>query len=66
MLWRWQLWLSPRPLQRTVTSSEHHILGPHGAALYEFLADNNGRWTVRETHYINNRIVREGLSGPPL
>jgi hypothetical protein len=66
MVRRWQLWLWSRPLQRRVTSSERHILGPHSAALYEFLTDDNGRWTIRETLYINNKIVREGLSGPPL
>ncbi|KAI0191075.1 hypothetical protein F4808DRAFT_465521 [Astrocystis sublimbata] len=32
---------------------------------YSFLHEN-GRWIVRETHFVNNPIVRDGLSGPPL
>lgn len=36
-------------------------------ALFEFLRDDDdGRWVVRETHYIDNPQVRKGLSGPPL
>ncbi|RDA83524.1 hypothetical protein CP532_4158 [Ophiocordyceps camponoti-leonardi (nom. inval.)] len=35
-------------------------------ALFEFLEDEHGRWVVQETHYIKNRIVKDGLSGPPL
>ncbi|KAF2685187.1 hypothetical protein K458DRAFT_365440 [Lentithecium fluviatile CBS 122367] len=62
----WQHWLSPRPLRRTATSSEPRILAAHDAALFEFLKDEDGRWVVRETHYIDNKVVRDGLSGPLL
>ncbi|KIA75780.1 hypothetical protein HK57_00394 [Aspergillus ustus] len=64
----WQLWLSRRPLRRTGVPWQQagSLLSAHGAALFEFLRDNDGRWVVRETHYINNEIVRRGESGPPL
>lgn len=66
MVWRWQLWLSPRPLHRSTTSSEPRMLAAHDAALFEFLEEDDGRWVVRETHYLDNELVRDGLSGPPL
>jgi len=62
----WQLWLSPRPLQRTNTSRQKAVLAADDAALFEFKKENDGRWVVVETHYMNNKIVREGRSGPPL
>ena len=62
----WQHWLSPRPLRRTATTSESRILAAHDAALFEFSKEEEGHWMVRETHYIDNKIVRDGLSGPPL
>ncbi|KAI1377705.1 hypothetical protein F4677DRAFT_415280 [Hypoxylon crocopeplum] len=62
----WQLWLSPRPLRRTVFPSERHILSAHNAALFEFLEHDDGRTFIRETHYVDNKVVRDGLSGPPL
>ena len=62
----WQLWLSPRPLQRTNTSAQSAILAEHGAALFEFKKDDDGSWVVVETHYMDNKLVREGQSGPPL
>ncbi|RYP55562.1 hypothetical protein DL769_010119 [Monosporascus sp. CRB-8-3] len=65
MVWGWQLWLSPRPLRRTPTSSEPHILGAHDAVLFEFL-EEDGRMVIKETHYADKKIVRDGLSGPPL
>ncbi|RYP78225.1 hypothetical protein DL771_000702 [Monosporascus sp. 5C6A] len=65
MAWGWQHWLSPRPLRRTPTSSEPHILGAHDAVLFQFL-EEDGRKVIRETHYADNKIVRDGLSGPPL
>ncbi|PHH90756.1 hypothetical protein CDD83_2752 [Cordyceps sp. RAO-2017] len=66
MAWAWQHWLSPRPSTRTATPSEPRILTAHDAALFEFLHGDDGRWFVRETHYIDNAVVRAGRSGPPL
>jgi hypothetical protein len=66
MAWRWQLWLSPRPKRRTAASSESRITTAHGAALFEFFTEENGHFFVRETHYMDNPIVRKGLSGPLL
>ncbi|RDA93289.1 hypothetical protein CP533_2046 [Ophiocordyceps camponoti-saundersi (nom. inval.)] len=66
MVWAWQLWLSPRPLRRTTATSNHSLLAAHDAALFEFLEDQHGRWVVQETHYIKNKVVKDGLSGPPL
>ena len=67
MVRSWQLWLSPRPPQRTNTSNQSAILAADGVALFEFKKENNdGRWVVVETHYMDNKIVREGRSGPPL
>lgn len=62
----WQMWLSPRPKTRTNTSKATTITTSGGMALFEFLKDDNGRWVVRETHYMDNPRVRAGLSGPPL
>ncbi|KAI0154649.1 fungal-specific transcription factor domain-containing protein [Xylariaceae sp. FL1272] len=36
------------------------------AARFDVLLDADGSWAVRETHDINNAIVKSGLSGPPL
>ena len=66
MVRSWQLWLSPRPLQRTNTSHQPAVLAADGAALFEFKKEDDGRWVVVETHYMDNKIVREGRSGPPL
>lgn len=66
MVWAWQQWLSPRPQHRTRNNSQpsFHHLG--NAALYEPLSKTDGLWYVRETHYIDNPLVRAGLTGPPL
>ncbi|KAI2618203.1 hypothetical protein GGR54DRAFT_640772 [Hypoxylon sp. NC1633] len=66
MVFGWQHWLSPRPSQRTRTSSEPRILAANDAALFEFLKEEDGGWAVKETHYVDNQLVRDGLSGPPL
>ncbi|KAI1430765.1 hypothetical protein GGR50DRAFT_698692 [Xylaria sp. CBS 124048] len=66
MVWAWQLWLSPRPLRRTNISSQLTFKTIQNAALYQFLDEEDGGWGVRETHYIDNPLVRAGLSGPPL
>lgn len=65
MVRAWQLWLSPRP-QRSSIASSSHIYSNDDAALFEFLKEEDGRWMVRETHYIDNPLVKKGLSGPPL
>lgn len=65
MVWAWQLWLSPRP-QRSVIASDSCIYSSDKAARFEFLKEDDGRWVVRETHYIDNKLVKDGLSGPPL
>jgi len=62
----WQLWLSPRPLQRTHTSHQQSVLAADEAALFEFKKEDDDRWVVVETHYMNSKIAREGHSGPPL
>ncbi|KAL6857685.1 hypothetical protein ACO1O0_005127 [Amphichorda felina] len=66
MAWGWQQWLSPRPQQLTKNTSEPSWTHLGGAALYEPLSKPDGRWYVRETHYIDNPHVRAGMSGPPL
>lgn len=89
MVYAWQLWLSPRPTQRTKYVHDENVLvlansddknaGSAAAAgprsddpagqtrhvLYEFHT-YKGHKTVKETHYINSKSVREGKSGPPL
>jgi hypothetical protein len=47
-------------------ASSSHIYSNDDAALFEFLREEDGRWVVRETHYIDNPLVKKGLSGPPL
>lgn len=42
------------------------MLAADDAALFEFKKEDDGRWVVVETHYMHNKIVREGRSGPPL
>ncbi|KAI1807186.1 hypothetical protein F4811DRAFT_40573 [Daldinia bambusicola] len=66
MAYGWQLWLSPRPARRTDTPRESCILSANDATLYEFLYDVDGRFSVRETHYAENKTVQDGTSGPPL
>ena len=66
MVHSWQLWLSPRPLERSKTSHQTAVLAADDAALFEFKKEDDGRWVVVETHYMDNKIVREGRSGPPL
>lgn len=61
-----QSWLSPRPECRTNTADEAEISSAGDAALFEFLTAEDGRWIAKETHYIDNPIVKAGLSGPPL
>lgn len=65
MVYRWQLWLSPRPTQRTKSVQQTSILGAEQAILYDF-PTHKGHRAVRETHYLNKKIVRDGKSGPPL
>ncbi|KAF1919307.1 hypothetical protein BDU57DRAFT_512329 [Ampelomyces quisqualis] len=66
MVWPWKQWPSPPRRQRSMTNplSAFHHLGD--AALYEPLSMPNGRWVIRETHYIKNPLVKAGLSGPPI
>ncbi|GFF22559.1 hypothetical protein IFM61606_08541 [Aspergillus udagawae] len=66
MVSAWQLWLSPRPQKRTRNNSQPSFNHLGDAALYEPLSKADGLWYVRETHYIENALVRAGLSGPPL
>ncbi|RYP45557.1 hypothetical protein DL768_008106 [Monosporascus sp. mg162] len=65
-VWVWQLWLSPRPKRRTNIASQSTFTTAGGAAVYEFLIEDDGSWGVGETHFIDNPIVKAGLSGPPL
>lgn len=62
----WQLWLSPRPVRRTETPADARMLAPQDVALFEFIYEDDGRLVVKETHYADNKVVREGRSGPPL
>lgn len=64
-MWAWQLWLSPRPSQRTRNNGQSSFPHLGDAALYEPLSRPDGRWYVRETHYIGNSLVRAGLTAPP-
>ncbi|KAH4116037.1 hypothetical protein HBH64_047200 [Parastagonospora nodorum] len=66
MVWAWQEWLSPRPKQRTITTTQTAFPHLGDAALYEPLSKPNGLWVIRETHYIKDPIVKAGLSGPPI
>ncbi|KAF7960451.1 hypothetical protein EAE96_000132 [Botrytis aclada] len=66
MVWAWQLWLSPRSLNRTKVTSQTGFTTANNAAHYQFLTENDGLWGVRETHNIENPTVAAGLSGPPL
>lgn len=66
MVSHWQSWLSPRPSPRTKTLRDAAVTGHGGAVLYEFRPDYKGHRAVRETHYLREKIVRKGNSGPPL
>lgn len=46
--------------------TKESFVAPDNAALYETVPKPNGLWAIRETHYIENPIVKAGLSGPPL
>lgn len=61
----WQRWLSPRPTQRSKTVQYASVIAHEGAIVYEFPV-HKGHRAVRETHYLRDRSVREGKSGPPL
>ncbi|KAK7729332.1 hypothetical protein SLS63_006205 [Diaporthe eres] len=63
---RLQQWLSPRPAQRTATAHHASVTAPEDAILYGFVKNAAGLSAVRETHYLSNKGVREGKSGPPL
>lgn len=63
---RLQQWLSPRAAQRTTTAHDASVTAPEGAILYDFVKNTAGLSAVRETHYLSNKGVREGKSGPPL
>lgn len=65
MVYTWQLWLSPRPTQRTKWVQDASVLAAEEAILYEF-HNYNGHRAVRETHYLDKKVVRDGKSGPPL
>ncbi|KAI0125621.1 hypothetical protein BJ170DRAFT_684881 [Xylariales sp. AK1849] len=66
MVSSWQHWLSPRPTERTNSALQPTVYSRGDAILYEFLTEDDGRRAVRETHYWSNKLVRDGLSGPPL
>ncbi|KAL8942499.1 MAG: hypothetical protein Q9216_001643 [Gyalolechia sp. 2 TL-2023] len=66
MVWAWQLWLSPRPRRRTANTSQESFVTSGNAALYETVSKPGGLWAIKETHYIENPVVKAGLSGPPL
>jgi hypothetical protein len=66
MVANWQLWLSSRPTRRTNTAVQPSLLTAGDNMLYEFTQESDGRRTVKETHYIHKKTVRDGLSGPPL
>jgi len=65
MAWGWQQWLSPRP-HRSATANDAFIMSPYDGARFDFFKDEDGRWVIRETHYIDNPWVKAGLSGPSL
>jgi len=65
MVFRWQLWLSPRP-QRTETPAEGQMFGPEDSIKFDYTYHDDGRFVVKETHYANSEAVRAGRSGPPL
>ncbi|KAF3763872.1 hypothetical protein M406DRAFT_323355 [Cryphonectria parasitica EP155] len=65
MAYNWQLWLSARPTQRTKSVQNATVPSAGDAILYEFPV-HNGLRAVRETHYLSNKTVRDGKSGPPL
>ncbi|MCJ1327608.1 hypothetical protein MMC10_004279 [Thelotrema lepadinum] len=66
MVSAWQQWLSPRPKHRTVNIHQESFVSSGNAALYETVEKPDGLWAIRETHYIENPVVKAGLSGPPL
>jgi hypothetical protein len=66
MVYAWQQWLSARPLTRTNTSTQNTFYSAGNAAKFDILLGENGDWSLRETHYIENPRVKAGLSGPPL
>jgi hypothetical protein len=66
MAWAWQLWLSPRPVRRRIDASQKTFMAAGNMARFEILDEPDGRWGLRETHYIDNPRVKAGLSGPPL
>lgn len=66
MVYAWQQWLSARPLTRTNTSTQNTFYSAGNAAKFDILPGENGDWSLRETHYIENPRVKAGLSGPPL
>ncbi|KAL8308836.1 hypothetical protein RB601_004269 [Gaeumannomyces tritici] len=64
---RWQAWLSPRPSRRSNIAAEAEFTAVHGSALIQSFNDaDTGRWHVVETHYVGNKLARDGKSGPPL
>lgn len=63
---RLQQWLSPRPPHRTTIAHDATVTAPEDAILYDFLTNAACLSAVRETHYLSNKGVREGKSGPPL
>lgn len=65
MVYSWQLWLSPRPTQRTKFVQQATILAEDQAIRCDFPI-HKGRKAISETHYIHKKIVRDGKSGPPL
>jgi hypothetical protein len=66
MIGSWQLWLSPRPRNRTNTAAQPIAWAAADEILYEFQQEKDGRRNVKETHFLDKDNVRKGLSGPPL
>ncbi|KAI5918412.1 hypothetical protein F4810DRAFT_725716 [Camillea tinctor] len=66
MVRAWQHWLSPRPKYRTNISNQSSFVTAGNAARFDILDEKDGRWGLRETHFVDNPIVRAGKSGPPL
>lgn len=65
MVYSWQLWLAPRPTQRTKWVQDDTVLTAQDIVTYQFPI-YNGHRAVRETHPLDKQMVRDGKSGPPL
>lgn len=65
MIYKLQQFLSPRPSQLTKSVQHDAVFSAGEDILYEFPV-HKGHRTVRETHYLSKKSVRDGKSGPPL